>query len=83
MAGGEWFGHSHNQPSRMRSGMDAAPARLACTMLGWFMALETAASMMAIRSCFSAPLMRAGRTMTLIATVVWRHSPLYTFPKLP
>lgn len=49
--------------------------RRTCTMLGWFMALDMAASMMAMRSCFSAPLILAGRIMVLMATVVPRHSP--------
>lgn len=39
-----------------------------------------AASIMAIRSRFSAPDILAGSTIVLTATVEPRHSPLYTFP---
>jgi hypothetical protein len=46
-----------------------------CTMLGWFIALLMAASMIAIRSLFSTPLILAGRTMVFMATVVPLHTP--------
>jgi hypothetical protein len=44
-------------------------------MLGWDRAEEMAASMMAIFSRFSAPLMLAGSTMVLTATTLPFHSP--------
>lgn len=46
-----------------------------CTMFGWFMMLLIAASMMAMRSRFSAPDILAGSTMVLMATVLPRHTP--------
>ena len=52
-----------------------------CTMLGWLRLDEIAASMTAIFSRFSAPLMLAGRIIVLIATTVPRHRPLYTCTK--
>jgi hypothetical protein len=44
-------------------------------MLGWFMTLLMAASMMAMRSRFSAPLILAGRIIVLMATLLPRHMP--------
>mmetsp|Transcript_17388 Transcript_17388/g.43723 ORF Transcript_17388/g.43723 Transcript_17388/m.43723 type:complete len:251 (-) Transcript_17388:954-1706(-) len=52
-------------------------------MLGCASEDEMAASMTAIFSRFSAPLMLAGSTSVLIATCVPRHSPLYTLPNVP
>jgi hypothetical protein len=49
-----------------------------CMMLGWLSALLMAASMIAIFSRFSWPLMAAGSTIVLTATTVPRHRPLYT-----
>jgi hypothetical protein len=53
----------------------AAP-KTTCTMLGCVMALLMAASMMAMRSRFWAPLMWAGSSIVLTATTAPCHRPL-------
>jgi hypothetical protein len=57
-----------------------APPPLTCTMLGCAMVLLMAASMIAMRSRFSAPDMRAGRIIVLTATVLPRHKPAQQQP---
>ena len=47
-------------------------------MFGCERALLIAASIMAIRSCFSAPLIFAGSIIDFTATTVPLHNPLYT-----
>lgn len=49
-----------------------------CMMFGWLSALLIAASIMAIFSRFSWPLMADGSTIVFTATVLPFHSPLYT-----
>jgi hypothetical protein len=51
---------------------------LTCMMFGWLSALLMAASMMAIFSRFSWPLMADGSTIVFTATMLPFHSALYT-----
>jgi hypothetical protein len=66
--------HSRHLPARPLPA-PPTPAPPTCTMLGCCSTDEIAASMRAIRSRFSAPLMRAGRIMALTATWLPRHRP--------
>lgn len=63
-------------PERLRfTAQHQTQPLLTCTMLGCAMVLLMAASMIAMRSRFSAPDMRAGRIIVFTATVLPRHRP--------